>query len=134
MAKERAVLACTACGHHVGQWAGRCPGCGSWGTIEQTLGAPGAATVESLDGVAGDDERLPTGLDGIDRVLGGGLVTGSVVLVAGEPGIGKSTLLLQMAANLTGGGRTCLYASGEESRGQVAGRARRLGLPPGAAS
>ncbi|HJV05536.1 MAG TPA: AAA family ATPase, partial [Actinomycetota bacterium] len=80
------------------------------------------------------DRRLPTGIPGVDRVLGGGLVPGSVVLVAGEPGIGKSTLLLQLTANLAAGAGPCLYASGEESRAQVAARARRLGVPPGAAT
>lgn len=80
------------------------------------------------------DRRLRTGFGGVDRVLGGGLVPGSVVLLAGEPGVGKSTLLLQMVAALAARGASCLYASGEESRGQVAGRAGRLGLPPGAAS
>ena len=76
-----------------------------------------------------DDRRMSTGYPGVDRVLGGGLVPGSVVLLAGAPGIGKSTLLLQLASRLTAAGRPCLVASGEESRGQIAGRARRLGLP-----
>jgi DNA repair protein RadA/Sms len=76
------------------------------------------------------ERRLATGFDGADRVLGGGLVPGSVVLVAGEPGIGKSTLLLQIVGHLATRGTTCLYASGEESRAQVAGRAQRLSLPP----
>ncbi len=76
-----------------------------------------------------DDRRVSTGFHGVDRVLGGGLVPGSVVLVAGEPGIGKSTLLLHVVANLSAAGLTCLLASGEESRGQVSSRARRLGLP-----
>jgi DNA repair protein RadA/Sms len=76
-----------------------------------------------------DERRMSTGYPGVDRVLGGGLVPGSVVLLSGAPGIGKSTLLLQLASRLTAGGRPCLVASGEESRGQIAGRARRLGLP-----
>lgn len=86
--------------------------------------------------VGGDDtsERLSTGFSGIDRVLGGGIVPGSVVLIAGEPGIGKSTLLLQVLAALSSSGRSSLLASGEESRGQVASRARRLGLPSEAIS
>jgi DNA repair protein RadA/Sms len=80
------------------------------------------------------EERFSTGMPGVDRVLGGGLVPGSVVLLAGEPGIGKSTLLLQLTANLASGAGPCLYASGEESRGQVASRARRLGIQPEAAT
>ncbi len=82
----------------------------------------------TLHGPEEPDRRIPTGFPGIDRVLGGGLVPASVVLLAGEPGIGKSTLLLQLMARLSAAGLTCLYASGEESRGQVAARGRRLGL------
>jgi DNA repair protein RadA/Sms len=82
----------------------------------------------ALSGTEEPQARLSTGFDGVDRVLGGGLVPGSVVLLAGEPGIGKSTLLLQLFANLCAGGHHCLIASGEESRAQVAARARRLGL------
>ncbi len=137
MGKTRTVLECTACGHRLSQWAGRCPGCGAWGTLEDApapvVAAGRAAAVERLD----DGEevaRLGTGLEGMDRVLGGGLVPGSVVLVAGEPGIGKSTLLLQAVAAMSGAGHGCLYASGEESRAQVAARTRRLGIPPEAAS
>jgi len=84
--------------------------------------------VETLGGPDEPDRRVPTGFAGVDRVLGGGLVPASVVLLAGEPGIGKSTLLLHVMARLSGAGLTCLYASGEESRGQVAARARRLGV------
>ena len=135
MGKGRQVLSCTACGHHVSQWVGRCPGCGEWGTIEQAaLRAPGSnATATSLKGSAAA-ERLRTGSAGLDRVLGGGLVPGSVVLLAGEPGIGKSSLLLQIAAGLSVEGNPSLVASGEESREQVANRATRLGLDPGALS
>ena len=129
--KVRTRLACTECGQQLAQWAGRCPGCGAWGTIEEaargTAAASGAATA-SLVLEDGEARRVPTGFQGIDRVLGGGLVPASVALLAGEPGIGKSTLLLQMVANLSGAGLPCLLASGEESREQVAGRARRLGI------
>jgi DNA repair protein RadA/Sms len=130
--KVRQVLACSACGQQVAQWVGRCPGCGAWGTVGQ---APPAAVhgeraaVRSLLSPSEEPERrLSTGFDGVDRVLGGGLVPGSVVLLAGEPGIGKSTLLLQAMSHLASAGQPCLLASGEETRAQVAGRARRLGL------
>jgi DNA repair protein RadA/Sms len=132
------VLECSACGQRVAQWVGRCPGCGGWGTIGE---APPAVAVRAgaearplVVGKEEPDRRLATGFDGVDRVLGGGLVPGSVVLVAGEPGVGKSTLLLQLVAALGSSGSTCLYASGEESATQVGGRARRLGVPADAAS
>jgi DNA repair protein RadA/Sms len=133
--KVRPLLACNSCGHAVSRWAGRCPSCDAWGTIDERASAA-AADASPVPLGAGDEpeERLPAGFPGVDRVLGGGLVPGSVVLVAGEPGIGKSTLLLQVAAALAGAGRSCLLASGEESRGQVAARARRLGIPADAAS
>jgi DNA repair protein RadA/Sms len=138
MGKARAVLECGACGHRVSQWAGRCPSCGGWGTIAEVKAVPtprsGAMPLPLALEPEEPDRRLATGFAGVDRVLGGGLVPGSVVLLAGEPGIGKSTLLLQLAARVAGAGRTCLYASGEESRGQVAGRADRLGIPAEAAS
>ena len=127
MAKPRPVLACSDCGHQTSQWVGRCPGCGAWGTIDQARGStPGVDKAEPLVSDTRPHERLRTGLPGFDRVLGGGLVRGSVVLLAGAPGIGKSTLLLQIADALAGSG--CLVASGEESREQVASRAARLGL------
>jgi DNA repair protein RadA/Sms len=136
--KVRKVLACSACGHQVSQWVGRCPGCGAWGTVGQappTAVRGDRASVRSLVLPAEEPgRRLSTGFDGVDRVLGSGLVPGSVVLMAGEPGIGKSTLLLQVVANLAGTGLPCLLASGEETRGQVASRARRLGLRSDAAS
>ena len=116
---------------------GRCPGCGAWGTVGEATAAVvhgERAEVRSLTLPAEEpDRRLPTGFDGVDRVLGGGLVPGSVVLLAGEPGIGKSTLVLQIVANLAYGGEACLVASGEETRSQVAGRARRLGIHTDAA-
>ncbi len=136
VAKTRSVFACSTCGQQIARWAGRCPGCGGWGTIAERppIGAsdPGAATVVPL-GLEGSSEagaagRVPTGLEGVDRVLGGGLVPATVALLAGEPGIGKSTLLLQVVSTLAASGRPCLLASGEESREQVAMRARRLGV------
>jgi len=132
--KARTTYECTACGVRSGRWAGRCPSCGGWGTVEAALPAPsaggsaGAPPVAPLGAGKDPDRRLSTGLEGVDRVLGGGLVPGSVALVAGEPGIGKSTLLLQMADRLTLAGHPTLLASGEESHGQVAARARRLGV------
>jgi DNA repair protein RadA/Sms len=138
MGKARAVLECGACGHRVSQWAGRCPSCGGWGTIAEMKASPvprsGAEPVPLALEPEEPDHRLDTGFDGVDRVLGGGLVPGSVVLLAGEPGIGKSTLLLQLVARVAANGTTCLYASGEESRGQVAARAGRLAVPPDASS
>lgn len=136
MGKTRTVLACSACGQQLARWAGRCPGCGAWGTVGEAPPAPGHGPLLTLSSLAdapdgGPEDRIATGLDGVDRVLGGGLVPASVVLIAGEPGIGKSTLLLQMVARLSGAGLPCLLVSGEESRGQVAGRARRLGLDLG---
>lgn len=131
MSKVRSVLSCTGCGQQLAQWAGRCPGCGAWGTIEASsdgVSSPGVK-LSSLTIVDGSSrERIGTGYESIDRVLGGGIVPASVMLLAGEPGIGKSTLLLQLVANLSSAGRPCLIASGEESRDQVAERARRLGL------
>ncbi len=105
---------------------GRCPGCAAWGTIQSTSGA--VAPVLTLADPPAVEDRVATGIGGLDRVLGGGLVPASVVLLAGEPGIGKSTLLLHLLANLTAAGRTCLLVSGEESHAQVAARARRLGV------
>lgn len=132
MAKTRTALACSACGQPATQWVGRCPGCGAWGTMEQAASptaSPRAAAAPLRNGKGDGPDRLRTGFDGVDRVLGGGLVRGSVALVAGEPGIGKSTLLLQVLDRLASSGAPCLYASGEESRAQVASRAARLGLP-----
>jgi DNA repair protein RadA/Sms len=127
--KVRTVVACRECGQQLARWAGRCPGCGGWGTIEERAGGTAAAVpLETLAHERDDERRVPTGLAGVDRVLGGGLVPATVALLAGEPGIGKSTLLLQLVANLSAAGLPCLLASGEESRRQVSGRARRLGI------
>ena len=134
MGKVRALLACRECGRPASQWAGRCASCGAWGSIEERAHPAGSGrtrtsvAVESLEPGREADERVSTGWDGFDRVLGGGLVPASVLLVAGEPGIGKSTLLLHLVANLSKSGRRCLVASGEESRRQVASRAARLGV------
>ena len=134
MAKTRTILACSSCRQQVSQWVGRCPGCGAWGTIEEAAGTratggPAPARV-SLVGAEGpvDEGRVTSGFAGIDRVLGGGLVPASVALLAGEPGIGKSTLLLHLLGHLSAAGHTTLLVSGEESHAQVAARARRLGI------
>ncbi len=132
---------CDACGHRTSQWSGRCAGCGAWGEIKErpVAAAPRSgrrpeAVVPLIDQGASDPARLDTGLPDLDRVLGGGLVPGSVILVAGPPGIGKSTLLLQWLASMAGEGRPGLLASGEESRAQVAARARRIGVAADAVS
>jgi DNA repair protein RadA/Sms len=133
-----AVFFCTACGHESGKWMGQCPGCGGWNSFAEAPVRPRAragrpapthsAPVPIGDAVAEVAERVRTGIEGVDRVLGGGLVAGSLLLLAGEPGIGKSTLLLQVAAALAAHGAPALYVTAEESAQQVALRSRRLGL------
>jgi len=138
--RVKTLLSCSECGQPASQWAGRCPACGAWGSIEERSTAPLAGSggapsaIATLEPESVPDARIPTGFPGVDRVLGGGLVPASVILLAGEPGIGKSTLLLQLVAYLSADGHQCLLASGEESRGQVAARAKRLGLPGAAVS
>ena len=136
VARIRTTYTCRDCGQQTAQWVGRCPGCGSWGTLDERRAAAndGTATPSIAPvplGSSGDDspgERFPTGVAGLDRVLGGGPVRGSVGLLAGEPGIGKSTLLLQVLAALASSGRSCMLAAGEESHAQIAARAARLGV------
>jgi DNA repair protein RadA/Sms len=138
MAKARAIYACNDCGAQSPKWVGQCPGCGAWNTlVEAVVAAPvrtlrgasaSAATVRDLEAIAPEKvTRLATGITELDRVLGGGLVAGSVVLIGGDPGIGKSTLLIQALATLGARARV-LYVSGEESADQIALRAQRLGL------
>ena len=132
MGKVKRLFSCSACGRVSGQWAGRCPGCAAWGTVDerpaQPLGSGPAGPVLTVADLSPPEEahRISTGFAGVDRVLGGGLVRGSVVLLAGAPGIGKSTFLLQLASRLTDAGHPCLIASGEEARAQIADRAARL--------
>ena len=133
MGKLKRLFVCESCGRPSSQWTGRCTACGSWGSVSEHpagTGVPSARPVRPVLTLAADSEerRFSTGLGSVDRVLGGGLVPGSVVLLAGAPGIGKSTLLLQLVSRLHESGHPCLLASGEEARGQVAGRARRLGI------
>jgi DNA repair protein RadA/Sms len=144
MAKSRTVYVCSDCGGTTPKWQGKCPHCNAWNTLEETVesSAPAAAShryaplaaaspVRSLSEIeARETPRQPTGLEEFDRVLGGGLVTGAVVLIGGDPGIGKSTLLLQALASLSEV-TNVLYVTGEESAEQVALRARRLGLQTG---
>ena len=132
MAKAIPVFECTACGQRSPKWLGRCPGCGGWNTLEQlptelrsSPSRPPSPAVSLADAELADLPRDTTGLPGFDRVLGGGLVPGSLVLLAGEPGVGKSTLLLQVAAAVARRG-SVLYVAAEESARQVALRAHRL--------
>jgi DNA repair protein RadA/Sms len=132
---RRTTFRCSACGAGAPVWAGRCTGCEEWNTLVEertapaarSLGAPVAPARPIADVADQDAVPMPTGVPELDRVLGGGLVPGSVTLVGGEPGIGKSTLLLQTAASMAGLGRPSLYLTAEESAPQVRGRAERLG-------
>ncbi|MGD9942823.1 MAG: DNA repair protein RadA [Burkholderiaceae bacterium] len=139
MAKPRTVYVCSECGGTAPKWQGQCPQCGAWNTLSESVAEASRGAghryqslaptqdVVILDAVPAEEvTRLGTGVDEFDRVLGGGLVEGSVVLIGGDPGIGKSTLLLQSLAHLAAQ-RDVLYVSGEESASQVALRARRLG-------
>lgn len=143
MAKTKTVFFCSSCGNETPRWQGRCPSCGAWNTIEEHIEKPAISGVkvksapvgqskhpQRLIAVASDEEvRFSTGMSELDRVLGGGAVAGSLVLVSGAPGIGKSTLLLQICNSLCAG-RRVLYVSGEESERQLKLRAERLGVNP----
>jgi DNA repair protein RadA/Sms len=138
MAKAKTAYACTECGGQSTKWQGQCPHCGAWNTLVETIAATPASRFHALAGAASvvrplasveaaDNPRAPTGIEEFDRVLGGGLVAGGVILLGGDPGIGKSTLLLQAMAAI-GASRRALYVTGEESADQIALRAQRLGL------
>ncbi len=138
MAKDKTLYTCTECGGTSPKWLGKCPSCGAWNTlVESVAEGPSKHRFQSLAGAqpvttlseieATDVDRRPTGLEELDRVLGGGMVEGGVVLIGGDPGIGKSTLLLQALDALSRQVRV-LYVTGEESGAQVALRAHRLGL------
>lgn len=137
MAKDKSVFVCSECGREFPKWSGKCLGCGAWNSLEETSPitvssskAPSAKPLQfsRITELPEDTEiRYSTGVSELDRVLGGGLVKGSLVLIGGDPGIGKSTLLLQICKNL-GVEHTVLYVSGEESERQIALRAKRLGV------
>ena len=142
MAKTKSVFFCTECGNETPKWMGRCPGCGAFNTMQEHIEKPVASgraksapvgisrqpqRLSQVD--SGDELRFSTGMGELDRVLGGGAVAGSLVLVGGAPGIGKSTLLLQICNSLCQG-RRVLYVSGEESERQLKLRAERLGVDP----
>jgi DNA repair protein RadA/Sms len=138
MARNHTVHRCTECGHAQPQWAGRCPACGEWSTLVEEVELPAAAAaaprqpgetpvpIDQVDAV--DWVPLPTGNAEVDHVLGGGIVPGSVTLIGGEPGVGKSTLLLQIVGSIAAARRRVLYVSAEESKQQVRLRAERLGV------
>ena len=135
--KKKSVFFCSQCGHESPRWLGKWPGCDEWNTfVEQEVQKAGRSHVRTtreepvaLTDVRTDHaERLPTGIPEFDRTLGGGIVPGGVVLVGGDPGIGKSTLLLQASEAVAEGGEIVLYVSGEESRSQISMRAKRLGI------
>ncbi len=135
MARNQTVYVCSSCGGEAPKWQGQCPHCQEWNSMGRLTGVrPALARAAANESIAValeagpvNEQRLSLGIDELDRVFGGGLSLGSVSLLGGEPGIGKSTLLLQVAATLAAM-RPVVYASGEESTGQIAHRARRLGL------
>ncbi|MEO0606493.1 MAG: ATPase domain-containing protein, partial [Myxococcota bacterium] len=139
MAKSKTLFVCTQCGYSTPKWMGKCPECGAWNTLSEQAPTPKAqqrptavpSKAVRLNEVAldrGGDVRVRTGIGELDGVLGGGLVAGSLVLLGGDPGIGKSTLLLSALDGFSRRGIDVLYASGEESAQQVRLRAQRLGI------
>ncbi len=143
MAKEKTVYICSACGYETPRWMGKCPGCNSWNTLEEQApaasvaapvkankqrGGTGAKAMKLEEIPEENASRASTGIGELDRVLGGGVVEGSLMLVGGDPGVGKSTLLLQASEHLAKAGARVLYISGEESARQIKMRARRLGV------
>ena len=143
MAKSTTAYVCQSCGTAHAKWSGRCEACGAWNSlVEEAVGTPGGLAAPAtgtktrtgsvefspLDSAEPPPPRLSTGIDELDRVFGGGIARSSAVLVGGDPGIGKSTLLLQAAASMARRGTRCAYISGEEAISQIQGRARRLGI------
>ena len=137
MAKTKQVFFCQECGYESSKWMGQCPGCKTWNTFVEEKVVTGAkksrekastsAPASILEVTTGEETRIGTGMKELDRVLGGGIVKGSLMLLGGDPGIGKSTILLQVCRNLTEKGHKVLYVSGEESPQQIKMRAERLG-------
>ena len=144
MAKgKNTVFFCQNCGYESAKWMGQCPGCREWNTFVEEQVVTGQGKSSRMKTVTGfseknkpaklsevsieKEDRISTGIGELDRVLGGGIVAGSLTLVGGDPGIGKSTLLLQVCRNLAGDGREVLYVSGEESLKQIKLRANRIG-------
>ncbi len=141
MARDGAIYACQSCGAVQSKWAGQCPACGAWNTLVEEVASrpPGAMAVsktgrgrglafEGLADTTPAPPRITTGVEEFDRVCGGGVVPGSAILLGGDPGVGKSTLLLQVAAQAARGGAACAYISGEEAVEQIRARAQRMGL------
>ena len=140
MAKIKTSYICSECGFESPKWYGKCPSCGEWNTLNEELNSQQTKSsfsnsfstvnqVLALDDICGEnDERIPTKIEEFDRVLGGGIVKGSLVLLSGDPGIGKSTILLQICQNLGSKGQKILYVSGEESANQIKLRAVRIGV------
>src|SRR5271163_2726588 len=142
MPRASTVFVCSACGHESPRWSGQCPGCSEWNTLVEELrsrpsgasvraggqraGGPSATPVPLGSIAAAEHTRLSTGIGELDNVLGGGLVPGSLVLIGGSPGIGKSTLTTMALAHLVAAGRRTLYVSAEESAAQIRLRAERL--------
>ena len=140
MSKKISAFFCTSCGYESSKWMGQCPGCRDWNTFTEelvekrnagskrigaSLNANAPVLLKDIEG--NDGERITSGIGELDRVLGGGIVKGSLVLIGGDPGIGKSTLLLQVTKNLSSAGQKVLYVSGEESLKQIKMRAERVG-------
>src|SRR3990167_1638049 len=137
MAKKESQYICGSCGAASSSWSGKCYSCGEWNTLQENVAAQPVGALRSRgkalqaqtlsETAKSDKPRLKTGIDEVDTVLGGGVVAGSVTLIAGQPGIGKSTILLQLASSLSAA-YSVLYVSGEESAHQVGLRANRLGV------
>ncbi|MCC8023072.1 MAG: DNA repair protein RadA [Clostridiales bacterium] len=137
--KSKTVYICTECGHESAKWYGKCPGCAAWNTMQEEMKSASVSKKTSVSFQAqpaaklheigaGTEVRYATGMKELDRVLGGGVVKGSLVIIGGDPGIGKSTILLQICQPMGEGGRRILYVSGEESAAQIKLRANRLGV------
>lgn len=141
MAREKTTFVCQSCGNQSAKWMGRCSDCGTWNSMVEEVVAKTKAARQARSGKGGPKPRkmseveigktprVKIGISELDRILGGGLVRGAMILLGGEPGVGKSTLLLESVASLAKGGTRCLYVSGEESLEQIRMRADRLGLP-----